>query len=87
MDGSWRGEGWQWQFTEKVIAKHQALKGKQARVSTGQGPEHSCSVGESGGRGKVWSPQLREDWGETFKIQLCTLYYLLERLPASIRVQ
>lgn len=82
MDGGWRGEGWQRQFTEKVIAKH------QARVSTGRGQSTAALWGKAkGGGGQVWSPQLREDWGETLKIQLCTLYHLLERLPASIQVQ
>ena len=27
-----------------------------------------------GGEGQVWSPQLREDWGETLRIQLFALY-------------
>lgn len=45
------GGGWG-RFTEKVIAKHQALKGKEARGSAGRRTEHSCSVGESRGRGR-----------------------------------
>lgn len=76
------GEGWQRQFTEKVIAKH------QARVSTGRArAQLLCGGKPREGEDRSGAHSSGRTGEETLKIQLCTLYHLLERLPASIQVQ